>query len=145
MHSGGDLLVTQKEAGQNPFALDVDLAAGATDHTVVGRTNFEVRIQKITVSIVTHANAKKITFQDTAGSPVVIAVFNDLTFAAGVDDVRVYDFGPRGTALTQDKGLDCVSDASGPVARLHIEGYYRQKAVLSVGTNTGSGTATASS
>lgn len=137
MQAGGDILVTQKENGQNPFSLDFDLTASSgTVHAVVARTNFAIYIQKITTSFVTHANAKTITYQDTANTPVVIGAINDLTAAAGVPDVVTHDFGPHGTALTVSKGFDIVVASSGPVARVHVEGYFKLGAVFGATDDT---------
>ena len=134
MKSGGDILVVQKES-ERPFALDTDLATGTgTVHLLAGRTNHTVYVQKITVAILTHADGKTITVQDTAGTPVPIAVVNDHTAAAGVPDVVTFDFGPHGTALTLDKGLDVVNAASGPAARVHVEGYQKLGTTINTGT-----------
>lgn len=132
MQAGGDILVVQKE-GEKPFFVDADLAAGATAHLVSAKTNFTVYVQKVTIAIKSHADGKTITLQDTAGTPVVIGVVNDHTAAAGIPDVVVFDFGPHGTALTASKGLDVVSAASGPAARVHAEGYLKPAVTLNTG------------
>ena len=126
MHAGGDILVTQKEGGQSPFFADALVNGDATvHHLMAARTNFQVYVQKITVFYVTHANAKTISFQDTTGTPIVLGTLNDLTAAAGVPDAVELSFGPHGIALAIDKGFDVVGSVSGPVANVHVEGYYR--------------------
>jgi hypothetical protein len=137
MQAGGDILVTQKENGQDPFYIDEDLTGSSgTVHIKAGRVNFQIFVQKITVAFVTHADGKTITFQDTAGTPVVIGVINDKTAAAGVPDVVTFDFGPHGTALTVDKGFDVVVASSGSAARVHVEGYLKLKTVFSIADQT---------
>jgi hypothetical protein len=135
MQAGGDILVTQKENGQNPFYVDL-AATGAsrTTHLVAGRTNFQIYVQKITIAVITHANAKAILFQDTTGTPIKLFQFNDLTFAAGVPDVVTVDFGPHGTALALGQGLDVVEPGSGTVATIHVEGYFKLGAVVTLTT-----------
>lgn len=137
MKSGGDLLVVQKEEGQNPTHADALVNGDATVlHLAVARTNFTFYVQKITVFYVTHANAKTITFQDTTGTPVVLGTLNDFTAAAGVPDVVNINFGPHGTALAAGQGFDVKGSTSGPVANVHIEGYYKQSSVLNLTTST---------
>lgn len=87
---------------------------------VTGKT---VYVTKITASITTHANAKFLAVQDDAGSPVVIAKHNDLTAAAGVPSVVTWDFGTYGIAVTADKGLNAVSEASGVAGVVYAQGY----------------------
>lgn len=121
MPSGGDYLFYQRTHSNK--SIDGALAAGATITVSAKSVNHRLYVQKVQVAIVTHANAKKVTLVDTAGSPVTIGVVNDLTAAAGVPDVVVFDFGPKGRAVTLGKNFTVVSDASGPVADIHIEAY----------------------
>lgn len=140
--AGGDILVTQKEAGDQPFFVDFDIAAGdtGTKNPVAARTNFTLYVQKITVSPITGA-AQNLTFQDNAGTPVKIGVY---TGTVGNTTPVVWDFGPHGTALTVSKELDIVISAAGLAARIHFEGYMRQNGTIVVGVS-GAGTETPTS
>lgn len=125
-----------KPAGEiRPVYGQATLSSGGTAHIIpasVTGTTGTVFIKKIVLSITTHANAKTVTFQDTNGTPVVIAVFNDFTSAAGVpdsphlefgdgDDERLIQFG--GVSLTVGCGLDVVNASSGPAGIAYVEGY----------------------
>ena len=127
MPSGGDFLVAQAQSDQ-PVHVDKQILAadaGPFDNVVaVLTTTHQIFIQKITLSIYTHA-AQTITFVDDAATPVKIAARLDAASAAGVPDVIVWDFGPHGTALTLGKNLDITLSAAGIGARVHIEGYQK--------------------
>ena len=81
--------------------------------------NHQIYIQKIALSITTHA-AQTISFQDGAGTPVVLAAHLDS--ATGLSTV-LWDFGPEGTPLTVGEELDIILSAAGIAARVHIEAY----------------------
>lgn len=134
MQAGGDILVVQKESGQDPFYIDFDIAATdtGTKTPIASRTNFELRIQKITVSPVVAA-AQTLTFQDNAGTPVKIAVYSG---AVSNTTPVTWDFGPHGAGLTVSKELDIVISAAGLAARVHIEGYRRMTGVVSAYDST---------
>lgn len=87
-------------------------AATAVDLLDVG-TLRTIWVTKITLSIITHVNAKFCGVQDSAGTPVLVAKHNDLTAAAGVPSTVVWDFGPTGFPLTAGKKLQNISEASG--------------------------------
>lgn len=108
------------------------VASGATAnvYTAAKSASHRIFVQKVTISITTHANAKSITIRDTNSSPVVLGVVADQTAAAGVEDVLVFDFGPRGFALTLGKGLDIISEASGPAFSYEVEAYEKLDATI---------------
>lgn len=136
---GGDLLVVQKEHGQNPFWVDVDVATGdsATKSAVVAaRTNFTIYIQKITISVITDA-AQSLIFQDN-GTPLIIA---KTKASPGLGPI-VYDWGPHGTALTANKQFDIAISGAGLAARVHIEGYMRQSGNIVIGAGPQNGNQT---
>lgn len=99
-----------------------DATLVALKAAVTGKT---IYVQKITLSIVTHANAKFVAVQDDTGTPIVLAKHNDLTAAAGVPSVVTWDFGKRGLACGSAKALNCVSEASGVAGKVYAEGYTR--------------------
>ena len=73
------------------------------------------------VSITTDA-AQTITVRDTASTPVNVL---EIPASAGDGSVHEIDFGPRGFALTADKGLDILGTA-GPAYNYVIDAYSRQ-------------------
>src|SRR5262245_29157823 len=135
MHiNGGDYLVVQNE--NRHFEVDTDLDGSAQANTVLNvlrSVNERVFVQKVVFSHVTHVAGKTFTLKDTAGSPVSILAFSDLAAAAGVPDVRIADFGLRGTPITLGKDLqfDANSGGAGFTGRLHIEGYQKLGSVIS--------------
>lgn len=109
---------------------DVQVAAADDTDTfgdaiLVSTADHRLWIQKITLSITTHAAGAKITFQDDAGSPVPIASHTDAAAAAGVLSVVTWDFGVEGTPLTTGKNLDIIINTPGMAGRIHVEGYER--------------------
>lgn len=86
--------------------------------TTVPASQAIIYVQTITVAITT-LGAQTITFQDTAGTPVVIAVI-PASQAVGAP-VR-FDFGARGIALTAGKNLSIVGSAA-PAYSYSIEAY----------------------
>jgi hypothetical protein len=99
---------------------DGALTSGGTVTVVPKSAKHTLYIQKITVNILTHANAKTIIGGD---GTITISTINDLTAAAGVPDQVIHDFGPKGRALTVGATFTLTSAASGPVADVHIECY----------------------
>lgn len=99
--------------------------AAATDIKSPDAATDYLYLTKLFVQIITHANAKTSTIQDSAASPVVIAVINDLTVASGTNkgEQFVFDFGRRGWRLTLGKKLQILDSASGCVCTVVAEGY----------------------
>lgn len=103
-------------------------AQAATAALSARNSNYQIYVQKITLSITTHANAKvALTVQSSNATPVVIASRTDLTAAAGVPDTIVWDFGPEGIAIVKGENVNWLwsTGDSGPVGKAHIEGYQR--------------------
>ena len=125
----GDYLQLQRE--NIPFAVNATITAtaqAATAAVTVRSANHQIFVQRITLSITAHANAKvALTVQSSNGTPVVIASRTDLTAAAGVPDVIVWDFGPVGIPVAVGENLDWLwsTGGSGPTGRAHIEGYQK--------------------
>ena len=115
---------------------DVDILTGTAAYADViapKSANHRVYIQKITLSITTHA-ADVYTFDDDGAGPP-IAVHTDAAAGAGVLSVVVWDFGPTGRPLTLGANLD-VSHSSTGVAIAHIEAYEKLEGVVaSASTN----------
>jgi hypothetical protein len=111
---------------------DTDLGtgeAGKTDVITVRSADHQIWVQKITYAPTTAA-AQAVTFQDDAGSPLVIAVVP----ASQATPITI-DFGPKGTPLGVGKNLD-ISNTAGPGAHIHIEAYETlANAVAAASTN----------
>lgn len=110
---------------------NAEVAAGGTGTISAKSTSHQLWIQKVTISIKTHANAKNITLADTNSSAVTLGVLTDKTAAAGVPDVVVFDFGPEGFPCTVGKDFTLVSDSSGPAFTYHVEAYEKLGASIS--------------
>lgn len=105
--------------------VDVNILTGTAAYANVmapKSANHQLYIQKITLSITTHA-ADVYTIDDDGAGPV-IAAHTDAAAAAGVPSVVTWDFGPNGRPVTLGANVD-VSHSSTGVAILHIEGYER--------------------
>ncbi len=139
MHlNGGDYLVPQRE--NDRFTVDLPLsgaALAATKEVSVRNANFQIFVQKVVISHITHVAGKTVEVQDDAATPVPILVHNDYAAAAGVPDIVTFDFGPIGTPLTLGQNLMVLANTGGTgfVALVHIEGY--QKLATTVGSNAG--------
>lgn len=116
--AGGDLY-TRKRLTYQDISGSTVIATGdsATVAAVALATNHTFYIQKIHVEIIT-GSAKTWTFQDTAGSPVIVATV-DTTSAGHVDR----DFGPTGYALTEEKGFSIAISGAGAAGKITWEGY----------------------
>lgn len=125
MPSGGDY-----EFYQNHYSnktTDGALTSGGTVTVAPKTSSHQLFVQKVQVAITTHANAKTITLGD---GTLTIGVVNDLTAAAGVPDVILFDFGPKGRALTVGATFTVTSASTGPVADVHIECYEKLGATI---------------
>lgn len=96
--------------------------SGTKDNVIApSNTNYRIYVQRIILSVFTDA-AQTLTFQDDAGTPVVIAK-SPASPGLGVEVVA--DFGPEGIGLTTAKNLDIVISAAGLGAQVSIEAYQR--------------------
>jgi hypothetical protein len=105
---------------------DTVLAAtdsGKTDLATVKNANHRLYIQKISYNPIT-AHATAIVFQDDAGTPVKIG-----TVPASQTTPIVFDYGPKGRALTLGKNLDASQSGAGPAGDIHVECYERMEGV----------------
>lgn len=90
--------------------------------------NHTIFVQRILLSVTTDA-AQTLTFQDTAGTPVVIGK-SPASPALGIEVVA--DFGGKGMALTVGKNLSCVISAAGLGGQIDVEAYQRQTSTVSL-------------
>lgn len=117
--------------------VDYDLAtgtAGPVTLKAVRNAGYTIYVQRIDMDVATYS-AKVVTFQDSAGTPSVIAQSSipatEPTNAGA--QAFTHDFGPRGTALTEGKDLVLSLSGAGVGARIHIYGYQRRTAVGYIG------------
>jgi hypothetical protein len=113
-----------------PVVADATVLAasdGTTNVLIAAKTGFTLFITRILVAITTDA-AQTLTFQDSAGTPVVIAKTKS---SPGLGPIE-FTFGEDGTPLTEAKSLDLNISAAGLAGRVHVEGYYRRTAVGTV-------------
>ena len=104
---------------------DVTITA-ATDDTalVAGKTNWTLYVQKAHVQVTGASAGKTWQLTDTDGA--------ELTgpFPTDTDGSHYEaDFGPKGVALTEGKGLNLDVSAAGASGRVSWEGYRRLTAV----------------
>ncbi len=83
------------------------------------RANQTIWVQKIVVYITTDS-AQSLTFQDDAGTPLVIAV---VPTSPGVDTRWDFDFGDRGVPLGENQDLDISISGAGLAANVQVEAY----------------------
>lgn len=137
----GDYLQYQRENhALSAYANITATEQTATAALTVKSANHQIWVQRITLSITTHANAKvALTVQSSNGTPKVIASRTDLTAAAGVPDVIVWDFGPKGVPIAVGESVNWLwsTGGSGPVGVAVIEGYQKlgQTAAISASGN----------
>lgn len=94
----------------------------ATRNAILAKTNWTVFVQAIVVNVYTDA-AQTLTFQDTAGTPVVIHKTRSSPGLGPVDES--VDFGPEGKALTEGKGFDIVISGAGLGCAVKVIAYRR--------------------
>lgn len=125
MAGAGDYLFYKNTYSDKTTDFVLAAAAAGQDNVIaVKSASHQLFIQKISYSVVTAA-ALAVTFRDDAGTPVNIAVV-----PASQATSIVYDFGPKGRALTVGKNLD-ISNTAGPAADIHIEAYEKLGAAIS--------------
>lgn len=92
-----------------------------------GKAGHTLYIQRIAVHLVTTA-AQSLTFQDTAGTPIVIAKFPNSSVVGPVIELLESE---EGIPLTEGKSLDMVASAAGLAGSVWIEGYLKQTGTIS--------------
>lgn len=95
----------------------------ATVTAIAAATGYTTFVQKIQVAVTTDA-AQSLTFQDNAGTPIVLA---KTKASPGLGPIN-FDFGPDGYPLTESKQLDIVISGAGLAASVSITAYRRATA-----------------
>lgn len=104
-----------------PFLAATDYSTANTK--IVGKTGWTIYIVRIQLSKTTDAS-KVHTFQDSAGTPVQIAVGSP-----GLQP-DLWDFGPEGVALTEGKSFQHKMDAAGDAGTVAITAYMKPTSAL---------------
>jgi hypothetical protein len=104
----------------------------ATDYStanskITGKTGFTIFIRRILLNVTTD-NAATQTFQDSAGTPVIVA---GSKASPGIGPIT-FDFGERGFALTEGKDFQHKMSAAGMAGSVTIDAYMKQTGALSV-------------
>lgn len=98
----------------------------ATTTAITAKTaRHTIFVQRILLSVSTDA-AQSLTFQDTAGTPIVAG---KSPASPGLGIEVVCDFGPEGLALTEGKNLQKVISGAGLACQVSYEAYQRVTAV----------------
>lgn len=99
----------------------------ATTSTIitVRDANHDIFIQKISVFIQTDA-AQSLTFQDTEGTPKVVA---KVPASPGAASKFLFDFGPTGIALTVGASLTATFSAAGLAGHYEVVAYQKRTVV----------------
>lgn len=106
-------------SGSSTLLATDDLSTNAR-HLVPARVGFTIYINRLTVMVSTDHAATQL-FQDTAGTPVIIA---KTKASPGLVPIE-YEYGEEGVALTPDKGFDMKNSGAGLAANVHWEGYMK--------------------
>lgn len=97
-----------------------------TDYTtatskITGEAGWTIYIQRILVAVTTD-NAATQTFQDSAGTPVLVA---GTKASPGIGPI-LFDFGPEGFALTEGKDFQHKMSGAGLAASVTVTAYKRR-------------------
>ena len=103
------------------FLAGNDFTTTGLDFIAVKNANYQIFIQKVLVNVSTVA-AQTLTFQDDAGTPVVIGV---LPASAARGNHIIVDGGAEGIPLTLGTNFEIVASAAGVAGSLIVEGYQR--------------------
>lgn len=101
------------------------LAATTTSTLQTGKANYTIYLQKVHVEVTAGSAAKTWTFQDSAGTPILLVPSLDASAIAHFD----FDFGPRGIPLTEGKDLVLSISAAGAGGWVSWEAYSKLTAV----------------
>ena len=125
----GDYAFYKRQYSAKDTDLDVVVGTQNYNNVIVPKSaNHRIYIQKISLNITTHF-AGTITFNDDGAGPP-IGAHTDAAAGSGVPSQVVFDFGPKGRALTLGANFDVDQSAAGIVAVVHIEAYEKLDAVI---------------
>ena len=132
MPSVGDYRHYQAHYTDKSTDLNVTTSTDDTTIITVKSASHQLFIQKITVNISTYA-AKTWQFEDSNSSAVPVANLSIPAAAVALPSETgtiVFDFGPKGFALTVGKNFLLNVSATGAAAQVHVEAYEKLGAAI---------------
>lgn len=93
-----------------------------------------IMVQKICCNVTTDAATSQ-TFQDTAGTPIVLGA---VKVSPGLG-MNIFDFGTEGFALTPGKGLDYKNSAAGVACAISVQAYTKKTPDAAITPNVAGG------
>lgn len=117
--------------------LQIGTADTGTKKIIAAITGYVIYVQRILVDVLVDA-AQNLTFQDSNGTPVKIAVTK---VSPGLGPIT-FDFGPDGYPLTESTELDAVISGAGTAYAIQVQAYAKRVGVANilVGNTVGGGT-----
>jgi hypothetical protein len=115
---------TYRKAVANRVLLAGDTASAEV--LLAARTGHTIYVNLIVCSVTTTA-AQSLDFQDSAGTPLEVGAL----IISATEGAHRIDFGDEGVPLTEGTALTFTTSAAGIAAYIHVEGYYKQTAVMS--------------
>ena len=124
----GDYSFYQRTFGRVSSEYDLAAATGGpvTDLLTSKSANHQIFVQRIVVCPFTYSN-KTLTFQDDAGTPVILAFQTIPASGPSTSGLQHFehDFGPLGCSITKGTNLDLVLSGAGVAGKITIEGYQK--------------------
>lgn len=112
------------------WATDTTVLAGADPSAtlVAAKTGYTHYVTLISIAVTTD-NAATLTFQDSTPSTPI--VFAKTKASPGIGPI-LFDFGEDGTPMAVSLAVVLLASGAGLAARIHVEGYTKQGAVLNL-------------
>ena len=131
MASAGDYLWYRKT--HRDVSTELTMLAGTGDTTLITATSAShtIFVQRIIAYITTDA-AQSWSFEDTAGTPVQVAV---VTTSPGDDTRWDFDFGEEGLPLTEGTNLNLNVSAAGLAGRIKVYAYQKLTSPVAAGSS----------
>lgn len=101
------------------FLTSTDYSGASVATKIAAKTGFTLFIQRILLAVTTD-NAAVQTFQDSAGTPIVMAASKA---SPGVGPIE-WDFGEVGFQCTADKGFQHLMSGAGMAGSMTVQAYY---------------------
>jgi hypothetical protein len=121
----------RKQHGSKSTSLDIVVGTQNYADVIAPRTNHQIFVQRITLSITTHFDGT-ITFDDDGSGPPIAVFTDEATVIPTVPSSWTWDFGPDGRAIVGN--LDVNQSAAGIVGIVRIEAYQKLTSVINTGT-----------
>src|SRR5690349_7678949 len=119
----GDYLYWQKIHGRHSKDGAVAVGDSATVTMITAKdSNHTIYVQKVHLTLTTADGTHTWTVEDSNNTPKIL---NATDAAASSGSEYIWDFGPRGVALTQGKNLQMVLSGAGNVGTWEVEAYQK--------------------